>query len=155
MFEHLGLLVYLHTKAKKSKFLSSQEVIILLQELEKSILKLNSALDTCKYVFSTIDRAVQLQIVPDLQLGEVYFRNAKIIFPATIKTKGYYVFSLSLNFCKDCGNPNKSEFKQVNEYGLRSLDDAIIQYVDRSVLETVMIAQNTEKYTKSPKCSNI
>ncbi len=117
------------------------------KELNEIITVLEVIVPSFKSLYERIYSHIQLEVLPDESLGgeRLFLRNGKIVVPATIKdSSGYFIFGVTYGKCNDC-NKEHIHIDQLTERAIPSLDSAL-RDIDRTLLQTVAVARNTESY---------
>jgi len=94
----------------------------------------------------SIEEKITIEMLPNFEGETMYFTRAKIILKSDINGKiGHYVFSFDQSKC-NCCNKTEVVVGQENNVPEKTIESALKTYIDPKVLQTVIIAKNTEEY---------
>lgn len=123
-----------------------REIGSLIERINRNISSLDERKNHFLRLKSGVEQHIQLEVLPDEVLGDDYFAQGKLIVPTAIKSSGYHLYRINLQFCSHCSKPHGMDMALMTEYGLPSVEEVLRQYCTPRPLGTVAIAKNTERY---------
>lgn len=117
---------------------NSSEIETMLHVVNTFLPQLEEKSSLYGYLEECLMRHIQLDLLPNKIFDDrkVYLKSGHLIFPHVGAYLVYDIFTC----------PKGVVFKPVIRYGCRTLDEALKDYVDHSLIGSIVIAKNTDYY---------
>jgi len=130
---------------KLSLGMSVDQIPYFMDIIKSNTSEMKKQITSFGYVANHVMNQIEFDVLPDPLFGRTYMKHGKIILNTNSERPGYYIFDAVSNMCKNCNKEHGIRLEQINEVPFRSLEKAF-EKLDRSVIQTVVIAKNTEEY---------